>query len=122
MLSSLAGIYEAETVKPMSELGAIFYRGPSLLTGDPIVGILTGLEGARVCTRCGDDFIQERADQKLCAECATPRQACAGGCGRLVIADMCPDCKLARQRARFARLHSSGVTNAETEEIENALV
>jgi hypothetical protein len=28
----------------MSELGAIFYRGPSLLTGDPIVGIVTGLD------------------------------------------------------------------------------
>src|SRR6185369_16246066 len=24
--------------------GCMFYRGPSLLTGDPIVGILTGLE------------------------------------------------------------------------------
>ena len=31
----------------MSELGAIFYRGPSLLTGDPIVGILTGLEAGQ---------------------------------------------------------------------------
>ena len=29
----------------MSEPGAIFYRGPSLLTGDPIVGVVTGLEG-----------------------------------------------------------------------------
>jgi len=28
----------------MSELGVIFYRGPSLLTGDPIVGVLTGLD------------------------------------------------------------------------------
>lgn len=31
----------------MSELGAVFYRGPSLLTGDPVVGVLTGLEGGR---------------------------------------------------------------------------
>ena len=28
----------------MSELGVIFYQGPSLLTGDPIVGVLTGLD------------------------------------------------------------------------------
>lgn len=28
----------------MTELGAVFYRGPSLLTGDPIVGVLTGLD------------------------------------------------------------------------------
>lgn len=29
----------------MSEPGAIFYVGPSMLTGDPIVGLLTGLDG-----------------------------------------------------------------------------
>jgi hypothetical protein len=29
----------------MSELGVRFYEGPSLLTGAPIVGVLTGLEG-----------------------------------------------------------------------------
>jgi hypothetical protein len=29
----------------MAEAGAVFYRGPSLLTGDAIVGVLTGLEG-----------------------------------------------------------------------------
>lgn len=29
----------------MSEPGAIVYRGPSMLTGDPIVAILTGLDG-----------------------------------------------------------------------------
>lgn len=29
----------------MSEFGALFYSGPSMLTGDPIVGVLTGLEG-----------------------------------------------------------------------------
>src|SRR5690348_8658212 len=28
----------------VSETGVIFYRGPSLLTGDPIVGLLTGLD------------------------------------------------------------------------------
>lgn len=29
----------------MTDLGVTFYRGPSLLTGDPIVGLLTGLDG-----------------------------------------------------------------------------
>jgi hypothetical protein len=29
----------------MNELGVQFYRGPSLLTGEPIVGVLTGLDG-----------------------------------------------------------------------------
>lgn len=28
----------------MTELGVQFYRGPSLLTGDPIVGVITGLD------------------------------------------------------------------------------
>lgn len=28
----------------MTELGVVFYAGPSLLTGDPIVGIVTGLD------------------------------------------------------------------------------
>lgn len=29
----------------MADLGLVFYRGPSMLTGDPIVGLLTGLDG-----------------------------------------------------------------------------
>lgn len=37
----------------MSELGCVFYRGPSLLTGDPIVGILTGLEGGSMNPKTG---------------------------------------------------------------------
>src|ERR1041384_5136938 len=37
----------------MTELGAVFYRGPSLLTGDPIVGILTGLEGGSMNPKIG---------------------------------------------------------------------
>jgi hypothetical protein len=33
--------------------GAVFYLGPSLLTGDPIVGILTGLEGESLNAKTG---------------------------------------------------------------------
>lgn len=37
----------------MGELGAIFYQGPSLLTGDPIVGVLTGLQGGSKNAKTG---------------------------------------------------------------------
>jgi hypothetical protein len=37
----------------MSELGAIVYRGPSMLTGDPILGVLTGLEGGSLNAKTG---------------------------------------------------------------------
>lgn len=37
----------------MSELGATFYRGPSLLTGDLIVGALSGLEGGSTNAKTG---------------------------------------------------------------------
>lgn len=33
--------------------GCVFYRGPSLLTGDPIVGIATGLEGGSMNAKTG---------------------------------------------------------------------
>ncbi len=37
----------------MSELGVVFYQGPSLLTGDPIVGILTGLDTGSMNAKTG---------------------------------------------------------------------
>jgi len=37
----------------LSELGVVFYRGPSLLTGDPIVGILTGLDRGSMNPKTG---------------------------------------------------------------------
>jgi hypothetical protein len=68
----------------MSELGAIFYRGPSLLTGDPIVGILTGLEGGSLNPKTGAmaqawvirpdrapmDAVRTGADDAICGDCA----------------------------------------------------
>jgi hypothetical protein len=33
--------------------GAVFYRGPSLLTGDPIVGVITGLDGESLNSKTG---------------------------------------------------------------------
>ena len=37
----------------MSDLGIVFYRGPSLLTGDPIVGVITGLDKGSANTKTG---------------------------------------------------------------------
>jgi hypothetical protein len=37
----------------VAELGVTFYRGPSLLTGEPIVGVLTGLEGGSLNPKTG---------------------------------------------------------------------
>lgn len=37
----------------MPEPGAVFYRGPSLLTGDAILGILIGLEGGSMNSKTG---------------------------------------------------------------------
>jgi len=68
----------------MSELGAIFYRGPSLLTGDPIVGILTGLEGRSMNPKTGPmvqawilrpelapmDAKRQNLDDAICGDCA----------------------------------------------------
>lgn len=68
----------------MSELGAVFYRGPSLLTGDPIVGILTGLEGGSHNPKTGAivqswilrpdlapmDAVRANVDDAICGDCA----------------------------------------------------
>jgi hypothetical protein len=64
--------------------GAIFYRGPSLLTGDPIVGALTGLYGESNNPKTGpmvqawilrDDrapmqAVRDGADAAICGDCA----------------------------------------------------
>ena len=68
----------------MSELGAIFYRGPSLLTGEPIVGILTGLEGGSLNPKTGPmaqawilradraptAAVRDGSDVAICGDCA----------------------------------------------------
>lgn len=68
----------------MREPGAIFYRGPSLLTGDPIVGIVTGLEGGSNNPKTGPmaqawilrsdlapmDAVRENVDDAICGTCA----------------------------------------------------
>lgn len=68
----------------MSELGAIFYRGPSLLTGDPIVGLLTGLEGGSMNAKTGPmaqawvlrqdrapmDAVRDGSDDAICGSCS----------------------------------------------------
>lgn len=67
----------------MSELGAIFYRGPSLLTGDPIIGVLTGLEGGSMNPKTGAmvqawvirpdlppmDAVRAGVDDAICGDC-----------------------------------------------------
>jgi len=67
----------------MSDLGVIFYRGPSLLTGDPIVGILTGLEGGSLNPKTGPmaqayvlredrppmDAKRHNIDDAICGDC-----------------------------------------------------
>lgn len=37
----------------MNELGVVFYRGPSLMTGDPIIGVITGLDGGSMNRKTG---------------------------------------------------------------------
>lgn len=68
----------------MPEPGAIFYRGPSLLTGDPIVGIATGLDGGSHNRKTGPmvqawilrsdlapmDAVRENVDDAICGSCA----------------------------------------------------
>lgn len=68
----------------MSEPGAIFYRGPSLLTGDPIVGIVTGLDGGSQNPKTGPmvqawvlradlapmEAVRENLDDAICGSCA----------------------------------------------------
>jgi hypothetical protein len=67
----------------MAELGAVFYRGPSLLTGDPIVGIVTGLEGGSLNPKTGPmcqawiirpdlapmDAKRQNLDDAICGDC-----------------------------------------------------
>jgi len=67
----------------MSELGAVFYRGPSLLNGEPIVGILTGLEGGSLNPKTGPivqswilrpdrapmDAVRDGSDDAICGDC-----------------------------------------------------
>lgn len=64
--------------------GAVFYRGPSLLTGDPIVGILTGLDGESMNSKTGAmvqawvirqdvapmDAVRAGTDDAICGDCA----------------------------------------------------
>lgn len=68
----------------MRNTGAIFYRGPSLLTGDPIVGILTGLEGGSLNPKTGPmvqawilrpelapmDAKRQNLDDAICGDCS----------------------------------------------------
>jgi len=68
----------------MSEIGAVFYRGPSLLTGDPIVGILSGLDGGSHNQKTGamvqswilrpdlapHDAVKTNRDDAICGDCA----------------------------------------------------
>ena len=67
----------------MADMGAVFYRGPSLLTGDPIVGILTGLDGRSLNAKTGPmvqawilrpdlapmDAKRINADDAICGDC-----------------------------------------------------
>lgn len=68
----------------MPEIGAVFYRGPSLLTGEPIVGVLTGLEGGSHNAKTGPmaqawilrsdrtpmDAVRDGSDEAICGTCA----------------------------------------------------
>src|SRR5581483_12076456 len=67
----------------MSEAGAVFYRGPSLLTGDPIVAIATGLDGGSRNLKTGplvqtwiirpelppQDAKRQNLDDAICGDC-----------------------------------------------------
>jgi hypothetical protein len=66
------------------EPGAVFYRGPSLLTGDPIVGVLTGLDGGSLNAKTGPmvqswiirpdmppmEAVRENVDDAICGTCS----------------------------------------------------
>lgn len=65
-------------------IGAIFYRGPSLLSGDPIVGVLTGLDGESMNPKTGPivqswvlrvdkppmDAVRDGSDAAICGDCS----------------------------------------------------
>lgn len=67
----------------MSEFGCVFYVGPSLLTGDPIVGILTGLDAGSANAKTGRiaqawilrsdlppmDAKRANVDDAICGDC-----------------------------------------------------
>ncbi len=67
----------------MSEFGCVFYRGPSLLTGDPIVGLLSGLETGSANAKTGPmaqawilrsdcapmDAKRQNLDDAICGDC-----------------------------------------------------
>lgn len=68
----------------MIPTGAIFFEGPSLLTGDPIVGVVTGLTGHTVNAKTGPmlqawlfrpelppmDAKRQNLDDAVCGDCA----------------------------------------------------
>lgn len=68
----------------MPERGALVYRGPSLLTGEPIIGALSGLEGGSANAKTGPmvqawilradrppmDAVRDGADAAICGTCA----------------------------------------------------
>lgn len=68
----------------MREPGAVFYRGPSLLTGEPIVGVVTGLDGGSMNAKTGpmvqawilrpdmppNDAVHENVDDAICGNCS----------------------------------------------------
>lgn len=63
--------------------GVVFYRGPSLLTGDPIVGVLTGVDGSSANPKTGPmcqgwilrsdiapmDAKRQNIDDAVCGDC-----------------------------------------------------
>lgn len=67
----------------MSEFGCVFYRGPSLLTGDPIVGLVSGLEHGSANAKTGPmaqawilrpdlppmDAKRQNLDDAICGDC-----------------------------------------------------
>lgn len=68
----------------MSEPGAVFYRGPSLITGEPVVGIVTGLDGGSLNPKTGNllqtwvirpdlppmEAVRRNLDEAICGDCS----------------------------------------------------
>lgn len=68
----------------MTELGVVFYEGPSVLTGDPIVAVATGLEGGSRNLKTGPivqtwmvrpdmapaEAVRLNLDDAICGDCA----------------------------------------------------
>jgi hypothetical protein len=81
-IEAFDAIREKPTAKPIRD--AIFYRGPSLLTGDPIVGVLTGLTTKTLNPKTGPilqtwilrsdrapmDAVRANLDDAICGDCA----------------------------------------------------